>query len=134
MPEKEKSYNDLKKKAFSDGIEKYQQQRQNISSLFDLDPKTWASRGNPFLWKEMRSVSKNIPFLENEEKMREYFSNLFLHLTGYEITHPEPIRIEKYLQGEGMSDGVIVPSWWLEIGIPTLLERYIQAYIPCNPD
>jgi hypothetical protein len=99
----------------------------NISMLFDMEPKIgWASRGNPYLWDEMRLKSKNIKLLENEDEMKNYFYELFKQITGISIFDKEYIKINKYLLDYGMSNGIVNCLWWFETGIPILLERYTQ--------
>jgi hypothetical protein len=107
----------------------------NISRLFDKEPGTgWASRGNPHLWDEMRLKSKNMQLLENEDEMKKYFYKLFKQITGIEIFDKKYVKINKYLLDSGMSNGIVTCSWWIETGIPLLLDRYknIKNFVADN--
>jgi hypothetical protein len=96
-----------------------------VSMLFSNEPETgWGARGNPHLWDEMRLKSKNIELLGSETEMKDYFYKLFTQITGVEIIGTEYIKINRYLLDSGMSNGIVTCSWWIEKGIPILLERY----------
>ncbi|MDR2708611.1 MAG: hypothetical protein LBC07_01355 [Elusimicrobiota bacterium] len=77
----------------------------NISTLFDKEPTKWGTRGDPFLWDEMRLKSKNIKLLENKMEMDNYFYRLFSRIIGCKITDKEYILIKRYCLKSGISKG-----------------------------
>jgi len=95
-----------------------------ISSLFIEEPYQWGLRGDPYLWDEMRLNSKNKKILDNENLMKDYLYELFKNLTDFEITINKNIHIKRYFYGSGMSGGCVCSNWWIEYGIPFILERY----------
>jgi hypothetical protein len=104
-----------------------------ISSLFDFEPEIgWGSRGNPHLWDEMRLKSKEITLLKTNKKMKEYFYELYLQITGCKITDEKTIKIEKYILDGGISNGIVTSSWWINDGIPILLGRYNKLKMGIN--
>jgi hypothetical protein len=98
--------------------------RENVSSLFFPEPEQYGLRGDFDLWDEMCLESGNVKFPKNENVLKDYFYKLFRKLTGFEITTDNDIYIKRFSHGSGMSDGQVAQNWWLEKGIPLLIERY----------
>lgn len=96
----------------------------DISSLLTEIPEQWGLRGDLFLWEELQEKTRNKKLLNTEKEMVEYFYKLFHEIIGHEITLEECILVEKYNNKKGMSSGHICPVWWLNEGIPLIIERY----------
>jgi hypothetical protein len=95
-----------------------------ISCLLDGGPGAWGLRGDPCLWDEIRLKSKNIALPNNEEVLKNILFDLFKEITGHEIEPDNNIFIDRYYHGHGISGGVVSCDWWLDVGIPLILENY----------
>ena len=51
----------------------------------------------------------------------------FTKLTGFPMSHPDPIFVERYSHG-GMSSGHVSPEFWRETALPLLLKRYFKCH------
>lgn len=96
-----------------------------LEPLFFHEPEQWRLRGDPYLWRELRI------FLANKKADTSYDLKKML-IDGYEkltrkaLKANEQIRVERYNSG-GMSGGFVSSNFWIETGIPLLLERYENA-------
>ena len=97
-----------------------------LSQVFQSEPFTWGLRGDSFLWREMKEVLSDQAFPETEADFRILLEETFKTLTGKSVWEQENIYIEKYSHG-GMSSGYVSPQFWLETGIPLLIERYRET-------
>ena len=96
-----------------------------LEPLFFHEPKQWGLRGDPYLWRELKALvtSKKADSLDEFEK---------LLLSGYEkltkksLKQNEEILVERYNFG-GMSGGFVSSNFWIQTGMPLLLERYGKA-------
>ena len=56
--------------------------------------------------------------------MKKYLEELFFEITGSKINDNKFISIKRFNYGSGLSRGKVCSGWWVEDGIPFLLERY----------
>lgn len=94
----------------------------NLASLFEEEPKQWGLRGDPLLWRELKSLvlSKEVGTASEFEIL---LKDLFAELTRYPPQSNTSIYIERYDRG-GMSSGYVSSAFWFEKAIPLLVDRY----------
>lgn len=94
-----------------------------IQLMFEINPKQWGLRGNPYLWKALES---NLMRNKEPKSIEEFERSLrlaFKEITGKELIPNTEIFIEDYNKG-GMSSGVVSSDFWIEIGFPLLKDRF----------
>jgi hypothetical protein len=94
-----------------------------MSELFQVEPAQWGLRGDPFLWAELKAHLGHQAYPPTEADFKLLLEKTCAELIGRPITTPGPVLIERYSQG-GMSSGQVDPQFWLETGLPWLLQRY----------
>ncbi|MGE0588292.1 MAG: hypothetical protein AB7O48_06930 [Cyclobacteriaceae bacterium] len=96
-----------------------------IKEIFDNPPGQWALRGDPFLWMDLegtldtRTIDMSLD--EFDELLRLTF-NKILKEKGRQVSK-ETYIIDEYPK-DGMSGGGISLTWWNEVGLPLLKDRY----------
>lgn len=96
---------------------------KHLGSLFEHEPIQWGLRGDPYLWREMRSHFASAPLPESLAKLEEQIAEAFLTLTGQPITTPKVFKVDRFAHG-GMSSGGISPDFWRDSALPLLKKRY----------
>lgn len=98
--------------------------------LFIPKPPRWGLRGDPYLWADFETHFNTTHYTNLHEYSSADFKELLLQifhtLTGQVLDYlegNEVIFIEAYDKG-GMSSGCVSGKFWLETGIPLLLERF----------
>lgn len=102
------------------------QEQRLLSDLFQTEPSRWGYRGDPYLWREMKSTVDNYEYPKTEQGFNTLLEQVYDQLTGKPITDSEPIFIERFDHG-GMSSGYISPKFWMEEARPMLLARYRES-------
>lgn len=92
-----------------------------VGDLFQEEPENWGLRGDPYLWKDMRSYFSSTA-ITSVGALKAEIEKAFLDLTGHEIDSKNEIEVKKYALG-GMSSGYIYAPFWRDIAIPLLLLR-----------
>ncbi len=93
-----------------------------LERLFFHKPKQWGLRGDPYLWRELR-VSLANKHANDSEEFEAMLVESYEKLTKKALKPDEEILIERYDSG-GMSGGIVSSNFWINKGIPLLLERY----------
>jgi hypothetical protein len=93
-----------------------------VAALFQDEPQRWGLRGDPYLWREMRRHFGGVGCPATSEGLASIIEAAFEELTGFPISHAEPIYVEKYSHG-GMSSGYVQPEFWRETAVPLLRSR-----------
>ena len=96
---------------------------KNLSIIFENKPKQWGLRGNPYMWDYLQKYCEEIPINCGEEKIKEIIESKFTEKTGEELTS-EAQAYDKEFDHGGMSSGRISGSFWLEVAIPLLVDKY----------
>ncbi|RXZ40577.1 MobA protein [Agromyces binzhouensis] len=97
----------------------------DFSSLFDRGLVQWGLRGDPHLWSAMRDSLAGAPMPEGFWDVRSTVGREFARLTGQPLTDTdEPLRVAAFVTGSGMSDGHVLPSFWVRTAIPILIDRW----------
>ena len=99
---------------------------KTVALLFDKEPSQWGLRGDPYLWREMRTYLEKTPLPASADELIALIETTFETLTGHWISEREMFFIECFSHG-GMSSGHISPEFWAEQAIPMLLERYRES-------
>ena len=99
---------------------------KTLSQIFQNEPISWGLRGDPYLWQELKAALGDQPYPETETDLYILIHQTYEQLTGHSIREKEQFFVERYAHG-GMSSGYVSPPFWIETGIPLLLERYRET-------
>jgi hypothetical protein len=102
------------------------QKGKTLSQLFQDEPSRWGLRGDPYLWKEMKSVLGDLPYPDTDEDFSVLLGQTYEQLTGASIKNLHSVFVERYSHG-GMSSGHVAPQFWIETGFPMLRKRFRQT-------
>lgn len=94
-----------------------------LSDLFEEEPDQWSLRGDPHLWREMKTRVDNFSYPDTDEQFSSLVERLYQQLVGVPLSQMEPVFVERYSHG-GISSGYVSPKFWQERAIPLLVERY----------
>ncbi len=79
-----------------------------ISEIFEEEPIRWGLRGDPYLWRELKSRLREIDMPETPEQLKEVIEKEYEVATGYPISCEKNFVVERFKHG-GMSSGGICP-------------------------
>ena len=96
-----------------------------LSFLFQTPPPHWGLRGDPSLWTELQEISASLRMPESVNELEELLPVLFKELTGELPERGRNILVERFNTG-GMSSGLVSGDFWLDIGFPLLVKRYLD--------
>ncbi|WP_353814813.1 hypothetical protein [Agromyces sp. SYSU T00266] len=100
----------------------------DFASLFARGLVQWGLRGDPHLWEAMRESLTGEPFPAGFWDVRSTVQREFARLTGQPLTDTDaPLRVAAFVTGSGMSDGHVLPSFWVRTAIPILIDRWAAA-------
>lgn len=91
--------------------------------IWEREPSCWGYRGDPNLWKDMKSHNKDRQISFDEHIFISQIHQSFQGITGQSIFDSDAFYLNKYDQG-GMSGGLINCNYWIEYLIPLLIGRY----------
>ena len=96
-----------------------------IADLFEPEPATWGLRGDPYLWRSMRTMLAKRVLPSSEHDLVEILRSSFRWLTGNDPQDQTTDRIyrEELARG-GMSSGQVDLEVWRNVLIPLLVERW----------
>ena len=94
-----------------------------LSELFEEEPRQYGLRGDDHFWKYLKEYFSTVRFPYSEEWMTDDIYRLFLKVTGEQLSAECKPFVKEYDNG-GMSSGVLSGKFWVEKGIPLLVERY----------
>lgn len=106
--------------------------KQNLSVIFEKEPRQWGLRGDPFMWEELRKECgrKEIePFCEDE--IVSMVCQKFESVSGVPLTYDAEPYVEKYAHG-GMSSGHLCGLFWIGRGMAQILQNYHEAINSMN--
>lgn len=93
-----------------------------VAAIFQDEPQRWGLRGDPYLWREMRRHLEGVRCPATSEDLVSVIEEAFEQLTGFPLSHANPIYVERYSHG-GMSSGYVNPKFWRETAVPLLKGR-----------
>jgi hypothetical protein len=101
-----------------------------VADLFERSPLQFGSRGDSYLWHVMRTEFAGTPLPSSWFELREML------FTAVECAIHQPLNAEaespsvyvaEFDPGHGMSAGMVHMPWWVDTGIPILLDRFEAA-------
>lgn len=92
------------------------------SALFQMSPRQWGYRGDPHLWREIKERLVGVTCPATPADLKVIVLAQFEELTGFQVSHPEDICIERFSR-DGMSSGMICAEFWRDSAIPLLCSR-----------
>lgn len=108
-----------------------------VSDLFDPAPTQWGSRGDLFLWLEMRQALCQVSIPEDKDELANIISAAFQSLTGKSLINRvggNDFYVERFSRGGG-SSGYVASLFWLNEFIPQLQQRltWLQTVWSISP-
>jgi hypothetical protein len=96
-----------------------------IADLFDPEPATWGLRGDPYVWRSLRTMLARRVLPSSEREFVEILRSSFRWLTGNDPLDETTDRIyrEELARG-GMTSGQVDLEVWRNVLIPMLVERW----------
>ena len=96
---------------------------RTIGQLFNEEPLQWGLRGDPHLWRAMRSHLSSTPLPSSAPELNCQLEQAFQALAGVPLSTHDDFYSAAFDRG-GMSGGGISPKFWREEAIPLLVARY----------
>ena len=93
-----------------------------VSAIFEDIPSSWGLRGDPYFWEDLKQHFENYKLPYSVRDFETEVSKFFYEISGEPLTKDCKVYIAKYAHG-GMSSGMVSGSFWLDHGIPLLVER-----------
>lgn len=97
-----------------------------VSEIFEKEPQQWGFRGDPHLWRELKSQFRDIDMPREPEQLKIIIENEYQNCTGLPITHSESFCVDRFKKS-GMSSGAISPSFWVNTAVPLLVGRHQKS-------
>jgi molybdenum cofactor cytidylyltransferase len=72
----------------------------------------------------MRQRFEGVACPTTSEELASVIKEAFEELTGFPLSHADPVYVEKYSHG-GMSSGYVNPKFWRETALPLLQSRFM---------
>lgn len=101
----------------------------DVHKIFIQKPSRYGLRGDPFLWNEL-CIELSKEKIETLEDFTSKLKNSFKYLVskGVPSENGKIIKMPEYPK-EGLSGGLISNTWWINEGIPALLNLCEHAII-----
>lgn len=108
-----------------------------VSDLFEPAPTQWGSRGDLFLWLEMRRALCQVSIPEDKDELANIISAAFQSLTGKSLINRvggNDFYVERFSRGGG-SSGYVASLFWFNEFIPQLQQRltWLQTVWSISP-
>lgn len=94
-----------------------------LSVLFKERPSQFGLRGDECFWNYLETSFEYIEFPYSETKLVEDIYQLFFNVTGEQLNKDVNPYVEQFAHG-GMSSGKLCGEFWIEQGIPLIVQRY----------
>jgi hypothetical protein len=72
---------------------------RTVADLFQEEPWQWGMRGDPHLWREMKTALGSSAYPSTEEQLAALLEQTYQQLTGTPLAQREPIYVERYNHG-----------------------------------
>ncbi|MFD1715346.1 hypothetical protein ACFSBZ_12795 [Amnibacterium flavum] len=96
-----------------------------VGALFARRPWRWGLRGDVYLWQEMEQNLADVSLPSSLWDLRNLLESSWREAVGVPLSDSaEPIYIQRFDPGSGMSAGAVLPAWWNATGLPILLDRF----------
>lgn len=95
-----------------------------IGDLFRDEPDQWGGRGDPWLWRALRTRFADVPLPSTQGGLEALLRRAFAAEVGHAVSDlvGVGVYVERFAHG-GMSSGYVSLTWWSTTGIPLLLCR-----------
>ena len=100
--------------------------QKHIGDLFAQEPPQWGLRGDPYLWRDLRSHFADVPLPESMRVLEQEIEKAFGLLTGHTLSAGDDFFVARYAHG-GMSSGHVCAAFWLEQALPLLKSRFTET-------
>jgi hypothetical protein len=97
-----------------------------VSEIFEDEPIQWGLRGDPFLWRELKEVFKDIDMPDTPQELQALIEAKYEIAAGHPTSDQKHFGIERF-RSHGMSSGGISPEFWVNSGIPLLVSRHAKS-------
>ena len=97
-----------------------------LSELFKERPAQFGLRGDEYFWNYLETYFSDKEFPYSETKLVEDIYQLFFNVTGEQMTKDANPYVEQFAKG-GMSSGRLNGAFWIEQGIPLIIQRYREV-------
>ena len=97
-----------------------------VSEIFEDEPIQWGLRGDPFLWRELKEIFREIDMPDTPKELQTLIEIEYENSTEYPISYQKHFGIERF-RSHGMSSGGISPEFWISSGIPLLVRRHEKS-------
>ena len=96
-----------------------------IADLFEPEPAAWGLRGDPYVWRSLRTMLAKRVLPTSERDLVEILRSSFRWTTGNDLQDQTTDRIyrEELARG-GMSSGQVDLEIWRNVLLPLLVERW----------
>lgn len=97
-----------------------------LSEIFKEQPAQFGLRGDEYFWNYLETYFSDKEFPYSETKLVEDIYQLFFNVTGEQLTKDANPYVEQFAHG-GMSSGRLNGTFWIEQGIPLIIQRYHEV-------
>ena len=80
-----------------------------VLEIFEEEPRHWGLRGDPFLWRELKEIFKEIDMPDTPQELQVLIEKEYEKSTGHPISYQKDFGIERF-RSHGMSSGFVGPS------------------------
>lgn len=101
-----------------------------VGDLFERHPVQFGMRGDLYLWQALRSEFAGTPVPSSWFELRRIVIEAVERIIGQPLNaHADPVSVyvAEFDPGSGMSAGQVHMAWWVNTGIPILLDRFEAA-------
>ncbi len=102
-----------------------------LSEIFNERPKQWGFRGDPYFWSYLEEYFSKIEFPYSESRFVDDIYRIFAKVSGTQLQIDTIVKVEEFAHG-GMSSGGLSGKFWIERGIPLLVDRYREIIKQCE--
>ena len=97
-----------------------------VALLFEEEPVQWGLRGDPHLWRELRTRLADEPLPGSAEQLEDLLARAFLSAVGHvlwdeTVSH---VYVGRFDTG-GMSRGNVSLDFWRHTGFPLVVRRFV---------
>ncbi|MEZ3161390.1 O-acetyl-ADP-ribose deacetylase [Microbacterium sp. BWT-B31] len=97
----------------------------SIGGLFDPAPEQWGLRGDPYLWRALRSQFATTPLPPDSRELDRVIRDAAQAVIGAALSASDDAHyVPEFDPGHGMSAGAVSREWWNTTGIRTLIDRF----------
>jgi hypothetical protein len=95
-----------------------------MADLFDPEPEGWGLRGDPYLWRALRTHLSGADVPTSVDEVISHLRTAFSELVGVDLARdPQSSVYRADFAHGGMSSGMICLDTWRERLMPLLAER-----------